>query len=293
MSIKQRLKKYPDIYLILMRILNRLNYFNIRFNYFFPSYTQSDTWKKRTALVLQSPDNERIPRAEHAGELFNDHQRMHNGLKITLGSYYDYGNTILLQKNKGVHEPQEEYIFQEILKRIPEGSTMIELGSYWAFYSMWFASFIKDARCFMIEPDPHKINFGQLNFKLNKLKGTFLSGFISDAYKKASVPQYSVDYLMKHFKLDNLAILHSDIQGYEVNMLKGATDVLKNRKVDYIFISTHSNALHLECISILKANDYSIVCDADLDGSYSSDGLIVASSPNISAPPLSIHIRRP
>lgn len=291
MSIKQRLKEHPGFYLAIMRILNKLNYFNIRFNLIFPSYKQSDKWKNRTELVIQCADNEKIARVDHAGEIFKDHQVMHNGLKITLGSYYDYGNTILLKENKGVHEPQEEYIFQEILKVIPEGSSMMELGSYWAFYSMWFASSIKDARCFMVEPDPHKINFGQLNFKLNNLKGNFEIGFISDTFKKGNIPHYSVDHLVKQFNIDKLSILHSDIQGYEVNMLKGATDLLSNKCVDYIFISTHSNSLHRECISILENYGYKILCDADLDGSYSTDGLIVAVSPDVHVPPLSIHKR--
>src|SRR5688572_22798103 len=156
MNIKQRLKNQPRLYQSLLNILNAINYFNIRFKLYFPKYEVSQLWKNRITLVKQSPDNAKVHHATNAGQIFNDHQLMHNGLKITLGSYYDYGNTILLQENKGVHEPQEEYIFQEVIKFIPPGGCMFELGSYWAFYSMWFASEIQHARCIMIEPDPHK-----------------------------------------------------------------------------------------------------------------------------------------
>ena len=42
---------------------------------------------------------------------------MHNGLKIHLGSYYGPEGATQLIINKGVHEPQEEYVFQEVKSR--------------------------------------------------------------------------------------------------------------------------------------------------------------------------------
>ena len=49
----------------------------------------------------------------------------------------------MLLENKGVHEPQEEKAFLEVLNYVEKGSTMIELGSYWGFYSLWFNKKIK------------------------------------------------------------------------------------------------------------------------------------------------------
>ena len=210
---------------------------------------------------------------------------MHNGIRITLGSYYDYGNTHLLLENKGVHEPQEEYIFQQVLPFIREGGTMMELGSYWAFYSLWFASVVKNARCFMVEPDPHKMNFGKLNFKLNGFKGVFRMGFIDGhTDTNRNIPIYHIDHLMKSFGIDFLDILHSDIQGYELNMLKGAQDALSKKKVGYVFISTHSNDLHSQCIAELKKYGYVIVADANLDETFATDGVIVAKLPGQPGP---------
>jgi hypothetical protein len=31
-----------------------------------------------------------------------------------------------------VHEPLEEYVFQEVLRTMPEAPMMLELGAYWA-----------------------------------------------------------------------------------------------------------------------------------------------------------------
>jgi len=285
MSIKQRLKNYPGIYGLMLSVLNAINYFNIRFNMVFPSYTVSEQWKKRIALAKQSADNARIVTVPDAGKIFRDHQRMHNGLKITLGSYYDYGNTVLMRENKGVHEPQEEYVFQEILKTLPENACMMELGSYWAFYSMWFASAVKMPTCIMVEPDPHKMNFGKLNFKLNGFKGTFDLGFIDQHTDlKKNIPVYSVDHLMEKHRVKFLHVLHSDIQGYEYKMLHGAAESFRANKIGYVFISTHSNDIHYECLEFLRAQSFNIICSADLDETYSWDGLIVAKHPSMSGP---------
>lgn len=265
--------------------LNNTNYFNRRFHYAFPKYKVSDYWRKRIEKVKLSSDNEKIEHVADAGRVFPGYQLMHNGIRITLGSYYDYGNTHLLIENKGVHEPQEEYIFQQILPFIREGGTMMELGSYWAFYSLWFASRVKNAKCIMIEPDPHKMNFGKLNFRMNGFKGQFRLGFI-DGFTdtKPNIPFYHIDHLMQEFNVDFLDILHSDIQGYELKMLQGAHIALSNRKVGYVFISTHSNELHRQCIEEMKKHGYIIVADADLDETFATDGVIVAKLPGQKGP---------
>jgi hypothetical protein len=285
MSLKQKLKNRPAFYTTVLSVLNAIDYFNIRFRWAFPKYKITETWKRRAELVRQSPDNDRIHHIAGAGQIHHDHQVMHNGLKISLASYYDYGNTVLIRDNRGVHEPQEEYVFQEILKHMPEGGTMLELGSFWAFYSMWFAHDVKNAQCYMVEPDPHKMNFGKLNFKLNGLKGTFDLGFIDGrGTLSAPIPTYTVDYLVAKHRIPVLNILHSDIQGYEANMLRGAEESLRKKRIGYIFISTHSNELHRECREILESHGYEIVCSADLDESYSWDGLLVAKNPHTPGP---------
>ena len=134
MSIKQRLKNHTGLYTFILQILNSVNYFTLRFKFLFPKYKLSETWRLRMEKVMHSSDNKKIVHVPGAGKINNDHQVMHNGLKITLGSYYDYGMTVLIRENKGVHEPEEEYAFQEILKSIPAGGCMLELGSFWAFY---------------------------------------------------------------------------------------------------------------------------------------------------------------
>jgi hypothetical protein len=87
----------------------------------------------------------------------------------------------------------------------------------------------------------------------------------------------------KH-RIPFLNILHSDIQGYEANMLRGAEESFRKKRVGYAFISTHSNSLHEECRELLTAYGMEIICSANLDESYSWDGLLVAKSPHTPGP---------
>ena len=67
----------------------------------------------------------------------------------------------VLHRNRGVHEPGEERMFAEVIRRMPPGALMIELGSYWAFYSTWFGKAVPSARIFCVEAyPPRDLNSG-------------------------------------------------------------------------------------------------------------------------------------
>ncbi len=246
-------------------------------------------WKVRLKTTLASPDNEHIPRVSNAGNVISGKQVMHNGLKINLGSYYGPEVAQILYQNKGVHEPQEERVFQEVLKTLPEGATMIELGAFWGFYSMWFNSKLKDAENYLIEPDPFNLASGQLNFRLNKLKGSFHSYYIGKG-KSEKERIINIDSFCKEQAIQTIHLLHSDIQGFEFEMLEGAEQSLS--RVWFVFVSTHSNALHEQCQKFLEKRNFKIICSANKDQSFSEDGLIVAQHSDINLlEPIDISIR--
>jgi hypothetical protein len=241
-------------------------------------------FKNRIDEVVSCPDNKYIHRVFNAGKVNNGKQILHNGLRINLGSYYGPEVAQQLFANKGVHEPQEEYVFQEVLKFIPPNATMIELGSFWSFYSMWFQLVIKGAQNFMVEPDPFNLGCGIRNFKLNKMKGDFTKAYVGTHSYFNSTGERTIgidDYCLEK-KINFIDILHSDIQGFEFEMLKGATKMLKEDKIGYFFISTHSNEIHYQCLNFLKEKDFIIVASADLNQTYAEDGLLVAKSKNYS-----------
>ena len=241
-----------------------------------------DLWQRRLNETIECPDNEFIPRVENAGTVSGGKQVLHNGLKIHLGSYYGPEVAQILQANRGVHEPQEERVFQEVIASLPAGATMIELGSFWSFYSMWFHSVVPQSRNFMIEPDKFNKGCGERNFKLNGMQGDFTLAMIAD---KSSVgPEgrtVCVDDFVAEKGIEHISLLHSDIQGFEYLMLQGADSMLDAGKIDFIFISTHSNEVHAQCLNHLLERDFFIIAETDRDGTYSEDGLIAACAPHV------------
>ena len=85
---------------------------------------------------------------------------------------------------------------------------------------------------------------------------------------------------MKSKNIDHIDILHSDIQGYEFEMLSdiiSKSNLLKENKIKYLFISTHSDKIHYDCIDLLKNNDYRIIASSDFETeTFCYDGIIVA-----------------
>ena len=243
-------------------------------------------WEQRIADALECPDNDRIPRCENAGKLSGSCITMHNGIRIRALSYYGAGILNLLIKNRGVHEPQEELAFQEVLTFVPPGAVMIELGAYWGFYSLWFASMVRNPTCYLVEPDPRNIESGKQNFKINGKKGNFYKAAAGDlsTTQLRTGKLITVDDFCRKQKLSHIDILHADIQGAELSMLQGARSLLSESRIDFIFLSTHSNSLHYACLDFLTKFGYVVLCSADCDQTYSYDGLLVVKRGSIQQP---------
>ncbi len=235
-------------------------------------------WRQRIDDVIACPDNQYIDRVPEAGKLVDDQVVMHNGIRVVGLGYYGSGILKMLVENRGVHEPQEERAFGEVLPHVAPGSTMLELGAYWAYYSLWFAKTVRNAHCFLVEPIRENLRSGERNFELNGARGNFTQAFVgsSERTDRDGERFVAVDPFCERNGIEHLAVLHADIQGGEVDMLAGAKSLLGKKAADWVFISTHSNKLHYECVEILKSYDYLIMASADLDETYSTDGLIVA-----------------
>jgi Methyltransferase FkbM domain len=227
--------------------------------------------------VISDPLNLLIERVPVAGFVDGDQVYLHNGLRVPIagpGAYYGPFSHLLVI-NRGVHEPLEEYVFQQVLKRLPEVPSMIELGAYWGHYSMWFKKERPKGETILVEPEPVCMQAGQDNFARNGFKGEFIQAFVGAG-------KLEIDDFFRNRKIKQLDILHCDIQGFEVEMLQGAQNVLTRRRVDYLFISTHSQQIHAEIISRLGALGYRVEISSDFDVETTSyDGFVFASSPEV------------
>ena len=113
--------------------------------------------KRRILIAAGCDDCDYIPKVTGAGEVLTAdgvrYQLMHNGVKVIEDGYCGQWMTELIRLLKGHHEPQEEKIFHEVLKHLGAGAAMMELGSYWCYYSLWFQQVIAGAASYLIEPD--------------------------------------------------------------------------------------------------------------------------------------------
>ncbi len=253
--------------------------------------------QNRIRETISCRDTDYIPKVPNAGEIIVDpeinskYQVMHNGIKIHHGCYHGDWMSYIIKVLKGHHEPQEEKVFYEVLKHITPGAVIVELGCFWAYYSLWFCDEIPNAQAYLIEPNPEKLEIGMKNFELNGHTGNFTRGFIGpksdpnasfkDWDKKVyKIPCITVDTFMQENNVDYIDILHSDIQGAEDDMLEGAMNSLKSNKIGYIFISTHPGC-HRYCFDIIRRLKYHIIAQHTIRESVSGDGLIVACNPTI------------
>jgi len=91
-----------------------------------------------------------------------------------------------------------------------------------------------------------------------------------------------VDRFLTGRQLERINILHVDIQGYEVEMLEGCGRSLAERYIDYLFVSTHSQAIHEHIMAKINKFGYRVEVSSDFDHeTTSNDGLVFASSPNV------------
>jgi hypothetical protein len=199
---------------------------------------------------------------------------LHNGNRVPIwgpNAYYgDFSHILVI--NRGVHEPMEEYVFQELLKVLPESPTCWNWVPYWGNYSMWLKKCKPAATVHLIEPTLENINAGIDNFRLNNFSGEFVQDFVGKGH-------FSVDAYLQAKDIRKLDVLHVDIQGYEVEMLDDCNQSLQQQSIDYIFTSTHSAQLHEEVIQRLKLVNYQVEVSSDFDYQTTSyDGFIFASS---------------
>ena len=224
--------------------------------------------------VISDPLNLLIERVPEAGYMQDGIVTLHNGVKVPFSgaqAYYEGFSSIFIF-NRGVHEPLEEFVFQRLLAKLPEDSLMIELGAYWGHYSMWFKKMKPAGQVVLVEPDANNLEVGRSNFLNNGLDGEFIQSFVGQGH-------FGIDEFLEKQKISRLHLLHSDIQGYELEMLDGAKAALESGLVDYIFISTHTQNLHEEVLARLEGHGYRIEVAAGYDEETTSfDGLVFASN---------------
>lgn len=260
--------------------------------------------RRRVALSTAVRDTDAIEKVPDAGEIQDrDGERvqvMHNGLLIHEACYGGDFMTEIIRDLRGHHEAQEEFVFHQLLQRLAEtredrAPVMIELGAFWAYYSMWFAKALPGARTIMVEPDPNNLVVGQRNFALNDLQGDWVEAAVGfddggeialqceSDNRVRTVPTASIGGLLDRYQLPKCDLLLCDTQGAELGVLEAAADALRAGRVRFLTISTHHHIFsgdpltHQRCLALLEDLGAHIIAEHSITESCSGDGLIAAS----------------
>jgi hypothetical protein len=95
----------------------------------------------RADMTVSCRDCELIPKVQDAGKVISLDGRpiqiMNNACGLSLVAIWMTG---IIERLQGRNEPREEAVFHEILKHLAPDATMLELGGFWSYYSLWFKS---------------------------------------------------------------------------------------------------------------------------------------------------------
>ncbi len=131
----------------------------------------------RISMTASCRDCSDLPKVLGAGQVKIENglalQLMHEGTQVLAGGYYGDWMQTLIERLQGHHEPQEELLFDTLLKHVRPASLMVEFGCYWAFYSNWYLGAVPQSTVVCIEPDENHMQVGQQNIQLNHREAVF------------------------------------------------------------------------------------------------------------------------
>lgn len=180
----------------------------------------------------------------------------------------------------------EHQFFRNIIRATPQGPiNLFELGAGRGDWCLALAGIIDfklietpitEYRCLAVEAEPTHFEWMKTHFETQNIKAIPIHGAISSAdggckflslgdpasdYGQSvrpdgnlTVPGYTIDTLFNKYNFDKIDILHADVQGAEYDMLLGATEVLRDKKINYMMIGTHKTDMNSLIISLL--NDF-------------------------------------
>jgi len=259
---------------------------------------------RRVRLTVSCKDSDQIAKVDGAGGVREERgcrvQVMHNGLLVEAGGYFGDWMAEIIRVLRGHHEPQEERVFDQIVRRLAaEGGPgfMIEFGSFWTYYGLWFCRAVPSARVIAVEPDPAYLEVGRRNAALNDLSRsvTFVHAAIGDRPgqtmvfraesdgREYAVEQCDLASVMRSSDLERVDLVLADVQGAETTLLERATPILTAGRVRFLVVSTHHHSIsgdaltHQRALEQLTGLGAHVICEHTIGESFSGDGLIAVS----------------
>lgn len=273
---------------------------------------------RRVEMTIGCHDADSIPKVGNAGKVIRrngvDVQVMHEGTLVRAGGYHGWWMTQIIRKLRGHHEPQEEFVFHHLVKHAREGTLMVELGAFWAYYTNWYLGAVRGSQALCIEPDANNMAVGQHNLSLNARAARWEMACVGREHADAvpirresdgmvvSVPCHSMDSILELTGRRPVEMLLIDVQGAELPFLESLGDAVSAGLLRFVVVATHhesisgTEATHQDCLRQLLGLGAVILCEHTVEESFSGDGLIAASfqadDAGLELPPISRNMPR-
>lgn len=256
---------------------------------------------ERAVMTVSCRDSDVIPKVAGAGEIRDEAgvrvQIMHNGLRVLAGGYHGDWMAQVIRGLRGHHEPQEELVYYHLLRYVRHGSLMVELASFWAYYSLWYLHEIPDSTAICVEPDPINHEVGKRNAALNSLahRVRFMEAWVGGEARAShqaicestgsprDLPCMNMTSLLQVAESRAIELLHVDAQGAELGFLRSMDAAVKEQRIRFLVASTHHSSIsgspstHEDCLREVERMGGVILAEHSVQESFSGDGLIVAS----------------
>jgi len=246
--------------------------------------------RRRVRMTVSCRDTDPLPKVSGAGEVVEQAgqrvQIMHEGTRVIADGYCGSWMTDVIRGLRGHHEPQEELLFHHLLTYARPGSLMVELGSYWAYYTNWYLGAVPGSTALCVEPEPVNLEVGRRNLALNGRTATFIPAFVGSPSSGSSAGSHEyldMDAVLARVGGRPIEMLHMDVQGAELPFIQSMRRAIEQRQVRFFVVSTHHQSIsgsattHEDCVKAIQALGAKVFVEHDVFESYSGDGLIVAS----------------
>ena len=255
-----------------------------------PEKSAPDPAATRAAMTISCRDTAAIPKVANAGIIVShngrDVQVMHEGTLVCAGGYHGEWMAGIIRELRGHHEPQEELLFHHVVQHCRPGTTIMEVGAFWAYYTNWYLGAVAKSKAVCVEPDVANMACGQENLALNGREAIWVHAAVGRepaVHVAEAVPHHPLDGLFQLVGRCPIEMLHIDAQGAELSFLESCASAAAEGLLRFVFVSTHHESIsgsattHEDCLRHLRTLGAVILAEFGVDESFSGDGLIVAS----------------
>jgi hypothetical protein len=149
---------------------------------------------------------------------------------------------------------------------------MVELGSFWAYYTLWYLTEVPGARAVCIEPDPNHMRIGKCNAEMNGMADrinnridfvdgciggttvTQISHMCASSGAERKLPCFSMADIVQLGGGSIIELLHIDAQEVELEFMGSMAQAVYNGQVRFAIVSTHHRTIsgsattHEDCL---------------------------------------------